>query len=147
MASPTSDEMIARILAMVNKPINELLERPPVWLTLFTPGGRRSFPTFSTPVATTRLTEWPSLAEVSKTTSLPSPNHATYLGKPVFLDAKLTEWVMHPRSPARARRRINKGHRQHMAQRPSRQIFEFCGAFYMHPERWRELRELFQIKA
>lgn len=145
MASPTSDEMIARILAMANKSINEILKSPPLWLTMSTPGGGKFFPTSLT--TTIRHTEWPNIAVESKTSLLMQAGPATYMGKPVFLDVKLTEWVMYPRSLARARRRVNKGHRQHMAQRPSRQVLEFGGAFYMHPERWRELRELFQIRA
>ena len=56
-------------------------------------------------------------------------------GSRIITNPLLIETVLHARSPARAKRRAARGHRQHYITRPSRSVTRLPdGTLVMHPD-------------
>ena len=66
--------------------------------------------------------------------------NGSYNGFRVVTSALLTETVRYPRSPARAKRRMRRGFRQHYASRPMQKVFQMPdGTLVMHPRVWADM--------
>lgn len=65
-----------------------------------------------------------------------------YNGIKVITNEKMTERVLHARSPARAARRMKKGYPQHHITRPRQEFLyhKAQGVMVMHPVLWDRLK-------